>query len=159
MTQGVSVSTSTGRARLLDERDLVGVSVELDAAGRVAVCFLGREQPESPPAAWLSVAGFREPPEASLTLMDGLWGLVRGEISAMRHDPVGDGLSIEVKLERAADGEDRYEVVLWLDLLRWNPAFKARATRGRQRAGLRFFTTRDRLEAFREGLQGLLADG
>jgi hypothetical protein len=48
--------------------------------------------------------------------------------------------------------EDGFSVVLWLDLCRVSPATRLRATQGVHQVGLRFITSRARLEEFRSAL-------
>jgi hypothetical protein len=159
VTAELEAAKNAGSALLLDERELLGLHIAFAADGRASVEFRLREAPDEAPAPSLSVRGLREPTEGWLHLLEGIWGLVSGEVLALRHDPVSDGLSIELRREAAVDGDDRFEVVLWLDLVRKNAAFRARGMRGRQRAGLRFFTRKAQLERFREEFQRAICGG
>ena len=143
-------------AILTDERDLVWLLVG-DIRDRgdhfsFDVHFLSRDRPDEAPEPFLSGLGYQEPAAGLRSLLDHLAGVVLGEIRAMRHDPVSDGLSIELKVD--GDGPDRdCEVVLWLDLTRTTRAMKVWGSKGRQRAGLRFHTGIDQLESFRVALE------
>ncbi|HCP47311.1 MAG TPA: hypothetical protein DIU15_14815 [Deltaproteobacteria bacterium] len=149
-------------AVLRDERDLVALAFEnvrSQGADRIFdVQFRVRQGPEAAPEPFLCATAHREPAVALSSLLDDLGRAVVGEISALRHDPVADGVSIELKAGGLA-GEGGYQVVVWLDLCRVSPATRARATRGRHQSGLRFFTTRDRLEDFRAQLAQLVEGG
>jgi len=152
----------TLEAVLRDERDLVALAFEnVRSAGSdriFDVQFRVRQSPEDAPESFLCTTAHREPAVALGSLLEDVARAVVGEISALRHDPVTDGVSIELKAGGAA-GEGGYQVVVWLDLCRVSPATRARATRGRHQAGLRFFTTRERLEEFRVQLLQLVAEG
>jgi len=152
----------TVEAVLRDERDLVALAFEnVRSVGTdriFDVQFRVRQGPELPPESFLCATAHREPAVALASLLDDVARAVVGDISALRHDPVSDGVSIELKAGGAA-GEDGYQVVVWLDLCRVSPATRARATRGRHQAGLRFFTNRERLEEFRTQLAQLVAEG
>lgn len=147
-----------GMAILRDERDLVWLTLSgLERRGPDVVYdvhFMAREQPTEPPEPFLSGYGFREPIEGLTQLIEHLGEAVAGSLTALRHDPIADGLSIELK----AGGQGnppQFEVVTWLDLTRTSRALKARAVRGRHQVGIRMFTDRDRLEEFRAGLIAL----
>jgi hypothetical protein len=149
-------------AILRDERDLLWLAFsDLSRHGGdvlFAVHFCAREEPGEPPTPFLSAAAYREPVEGMLHFIDELGLAVAGDVSALRYDPISDGLSMELKAHgRGADLT--FEVVLWLDLTRMGPAMKARAVRGRHQAGLRMHVTRAGLEAFRESLFALAFDG
>jgi hypothetical protein len=144
-----------GTAILRDERDLIWIILD-DVHSRGGdllydVHYLARSEPNEPPEPFLSTFGHREPREALASLLDGLGRAVTGEVTALRHDPVGDGISLEIKSRTEAAGL-RFEVTAWLDLIRMNRAMKARAVRGRHQGGLRFFSTREYLESFRADL-------
>ena len=150
--------SSQGVAILKDDRDLVWVVFSgLQFAGndlRFDVHFLSRDEPDEAPQPFLGGVGYREPVEGMRALLASLAGVVLGEVRAMRHDPVQDGLSLEIKTE--GDGDDRsLQMVLWLDLTRTSRAMKAWGSRGRQQGGLRFHTTVERLEDFRSALDQL----
>ena len=145
-------------AVLADERDLVSLVLgPLRPAGSELsfdVQFLARDEPDSPSRAFVSGVGYREPESGLRSLVEALAGVVLGDVHAVRHDPIHDGLSFEVKA--SGEGQARnLEVVLWLDLTRTSRSMKAWGSRGRQRSGLRFFTTADKLEAFRSDLARL----
>ncbi len=146
-------------AVLREERDLIWVvidNVRLEGRDRIFdVHFLARDEPTEPPQTFLSGYGYREPIEAIASWLNNLAGAVLGEHRALRHDPVSDGLSMELKAQ-GEGGDLRFEVVLWLDLTRVGPAMKARANRGRHQSGLRFFVTRQDLDGFREMLVNLV---
>jgi hypothetical protein len=149
---------SAGMAILRDERDLLWLALSnLSRQGGdliFDVHLLARDEPTGPPTPFLSGRGYREPISGISGLLRSLDEAVSGELSAMRHDPIQDGLSFELKA--APGGQDpSFEVVLWLDMTRTGRAMKARATRGRHQAGLRLFTTREQLEEFRAGLFSL----
>jgi hypothetical protein len=135
-------------AILRDERDLVWLLVDGVEPEGGDVCFdihlLARAEPHEPPETLVSTRGHREPREAIDALLRTLAEAARGDVTAARLDPVRDGLSFEVK--RPDDGP--LEVVLWLDLLRFGRALRARGERGRQQAGLRFFTTEAAMLSF-----------
>ena len=146
-------------AILPDERDLVWLVVgsvrPLGNEFSFDVHFASRDEPDDAPQPVLSGVGYREPESGLRSLVESLAGVVLGDIRALRHDPVQDGLSFEIKVE--GDGQQRsLEVVLWLDLTRTSRAMKAWGTRGRQRSGLRFHTTVDKLEQFRSDLDRLV---
>jgi len=151
------VSTSEV-AVLRDERDLVWMvigSIQPIRGGfSFDIHFLSRDEPDDAPQPFLGGVGYQEPEAALRSLVESLAGVVLGDIRAMRHDPVQDGLSVEIKAE-GQGGDDTFEVVLWLDLTRTSRAMKAWGSRGRQRSGLRFYTTLDRLEEFRRDLDRL----
>ena len=86
------------------------------------------------------------------SLADGLGRAADGEVSALRHDPVGPGLSMEVKGSGGTEENRTFEVVIWLDLVRMNPAMKSRAVRGRHQAGMRMHVTAASLRDFATGL-------
>jgi hypothetical protein len=142
-------------AVLRDERDLLWLLLEefrADGSDIVFdVHFLARQEPTEPPRPFLSARGYREPVEGFLQVLERLGEAVTGGLSAMRLDPIADGLSIELKRRNEA-GQELFEVVLWLDLVRMGRAMRARANRGRQQAGLRFFATREGVEEFRAAL-------
>jgi len=145
-------------AILRDERDLIWLV--LDDVRRIGgdvlydVHFLAREAIGEPPAPFLSAGSYREPAAGLTGLLDGLAGAVVGDVRALRHDPITDGLSLELKF-RGEASDLRCEVVAWLDLTRMGPALKSRAVRGRHQSGLRFFATRAGLEEFRDTLFSL----
>lgn len=147
-------SLDAGMAVLRDERDLLWLVLDdFVARGNDRLCdvhFLAREEPTEPPAPFVSTFGVVEPCEGLRSLAEGLRQAAAGELHALRHDPIGPGLSMEVK---ASGGESRtFEVVLWLDLVRMNRAMKSRATRGRHQAGLRMHVDAAALRAFADGL-------
>lgn len=149
---------STGVAVLRDERDLVWLVVDSvrPVGGDLSfdVHFLSRDEPDDAPQPFLSGVGYREPESGLRSLVESLAGVVLGELTALRHESISDGLSFEIEVE--GQGEERsLEVVLWLDLTRTSRAMKAWGSRGRQRSGLRFFTTVDKLEEFRHDLDRL----
>jgi hypothetical protein len=149
-------------AILRDERDLLWLVLDdvRRQGGDVLydVHFLAREAVGEPPAPFLSAGAYREPVEGMASLLEALAGAVVGEVRALRHDPITDGLSLEVKAQ-GEPGDLRFEVVLWLDLTRMGPALKARAVRGRHQSGLRFVATQAGLEQFREALFSLAFPG
>ena len=149
---------SGGTAILRDERDLVWIvldDVHLQGGDLVYdVHYLARTEPTEAPEPFLSTFGHREPREALDSLLDGIGRTVAGEVRALRHDPIGDGLSLEVKARSEAAGM-RFQVTAWLDLVRMNRAMRSRAVRGRHQGGLRFSTTRADLESFRAALIAL----
>lgn len=100
------------------------------------------------PEAFVSVGPMTEPLTALRAMASNLRDLSDDDATAVRIDPATDGLSIEVK---RPEGED-CEVVLWLDLVRLNPAFKLRATRGRHQAGLRLHARATAVSAFAAAL-------
>lgn len=142
-------------AILADERDMVALSVSdvrrhgADLVFDVQLCAVA--EPDEAAVPFLRGRGHRAPAEEIARLLDDLARLADCRLSALRFDPVGDGLHIEVD---AAPGGG-FEVALWLDLTRTSPAMKARAVRGRHQAGLRLFTTADRLAGFRAALFAL----
>ncbi len=145
-------------AILRDERDLLWLLLSdvrrhgADLVFDVALC--AREEPDEPPVPYLTAAGYREPLPAVRHFLDELAAAVTGEVSALRHDPVTDGFSMELKASGA--GRDlTFETVMWLDLTRMGRAMRARAVRGRHQSGLRMHVTRDALESFRESLFAL----
>lgn len=149
---------SDGMAVLRDERDLLWLAVSgLERRGSDVlydVHLLARDEPTDPPEPFLSGYGFREPMAGLSRLVEHLGEAVVGTLTAMRHDPITDGLSLELK----AGGQGNppsFQVVAWLDLTRTSRALKARAARGRHQVGLRLFTTRERLEEFRADLIAL----
>ena len=144
----------TSMAILRDERDLLWLALDVERIGgdlRYDVHLLARDEPTDPPEPFVSGYGFREPASGLLHLVTHVGQAVSGEVTALRHDPITDGLSLELKAagQGASPG---YEVVLWLDMTRTSRALKARAARGRHQVGLRLFTTRARLEEFRAAL-------
>jgi hypothetical protein len=148
----------TDVAVLSDERDLVWLVIgsvrPLGSELSFDVQFASRDEPDDTPQPFISGVGYREPESGLRSLVEALAGVVLGDIRALRHDPVRDGLSFEIKVE--GEGDQRsLEVVLWLDLTRTSRAMKAWGTRGRQRSGLRFHTTVDKLEQFRSDLDRL----
>ncbi len=145
-------------AVLRDERDLLWLLID-DVTVRGAdvlftVHFLARDEPGEPPVPFVSAGPYREPLVGLQSLLDGLGHAVAGGVRALRHDPIADGLSIELKAQ-GESAEDGFAVVLWLDLTRMGRALKARASRGRQQAGLRMYVSRAALEAFRADLEAL----
>jgi hypothetical protein len=142
-------------AILRDERDLLWLVLdEVSLHGGTVVHdvhFCARDEPDRPPEPFLSAGGFREPIAGFRSLVENIGHAVSGSASALRHDPISDGLSMELK---ARDGGDdpSFEVVIWLDLCRMSRALKARGTRGRHQAGLRMIVRRSGLEAFRAAL-------
>lgn len=145
-------------AVLRDERDLVWLVLSsirpLGADLAFDVHFLSRDEPDDAPQPFLSGVGYREPESGLRGLLDVLAAVVLEDVRALRHDPLQDGLSLEIKTEGAGDDRN-FEVVLWLDLTRTSRAMRAWGSRGRQRSGLRFFTTVERLEEFRRDLDRL----
>ena len=139
-------------AILRDERDLVWIVLDdVHAVGadlRYDVHYLARATPNDPPEPFLSTFGHREPREALQSLTEELGRAVSGDVRALRHDPVGDGLSVEVKARTEGSGR-AFEITAWLDLVRMNQAMKSRAVRGRHQGGLRFVSTRSQVESFR----------
>lgn len=148
-------------AILRDERDLLWLVLdELEVHGgtvRHAVHFCARDEPGEPPEPFLSAGRYQEPLDGLQSLVENIGHAVSGEATALRHDPVADGLSLELKA-RERGSEPTFEVVLWLDLTRMSRALKARGVRGRHQSGLRMIVTRSALEAFRSTLF-LLASG
>ncbi|GEM_PF-1540415 len=132
---------------VLDDVKIVGGSLVYD------VHFLARAEPDQAPEPFVSTFGNREPREAFGSLLEELGRSVTGEVRALRHDPVSDGLSLEVKA-RSEGHEMCFEITAWLDLVRMNRAMKSRAVRGRHQSGLRLITTRAALESFRADLIG-----
>lgn len=145
-------------AVLRDERDLVwlviGAIEPLGSGLRFDVHFLSRDEPDDAPQPFLSGLGYQEPESALRSLVEALAGMVLGDVRALRHDPIQDGLSFEVKAE-GDPSDPTFEVVLWLDLTRTSRAMKVWGSRGRQRSGLRFYTNLERLEEFRRDLDRL----
>ncbi len=138
-------------AILKDERDLLWLMFD-DFRARgddriVDIHFLARETPDQPPVPFLSAWGVVEPAAGLRSLADSVGKMAEGELRALRHDPIGPGLSMEVK-----SGQHSFEVVLWLDMVDTNPAFKARAMRGRHQTGMRMFVNADALAELRAGL-------
>ncbi len=152
----------TSMAILRDERDLLWLALsEVRAQGDdiwFDVHFLARDEPGEPPEPFLSTCGFREPRAGLRELLRNLAGAVTGDVSAIRHDPIAEGLSMELKA-RGGPSDLVFEIVLWLDLTRMSRAMKARAARGRHQAGLRMFVRRDALEEFRAALFTLAFSG
>lgn len=145
-------------AILRDERDLLWLAVSgIRRRGdelTYDVHLLARDEPTEPPEPFLSGYGFAEPRSGLSHLIDHIGLAVTGELTALRHDPITDGLSIELKA-RGQGNPPSFEVVVWLDLTRTSRALKARATRGRHQVGMRLFTGRERLEEFRAALFAL----
>ncbi len=145
-------------AILRDERDLLWLTVSgVGRRGndlRYDVHLLARDEPTEPPEPFLSGYGFREPVAGLAHLVTHLGEAVSGTLTALRHDPIADGLSIELKARGHGD-RSSFEVVVWLDLTRTSRALKARGSRGRHQVGLRMFTSRARLEEFRAALFAL----
>ncbi len=142
-------------AILRDERDLLWLV--LDDVHRVGsdvlydVHFLARNEPAEPPEPFLSTRGYREPAEGFDSLVENIGHAVGGEASALRHDPIADGMSVELKAQ--GSGQDLcFELVVWLDLTRMSRALKARGHRGRHQSGLRMVVSRADLESFRSEL-------
>ena len=152
------MSDAAPMAILRDDRDLVGVAISVEDLNERDLIFdvhmLARDEPDEAPVPFLSAFSYREPLAGLRGLLDDLAGAVTGEVTALRHDPISDGLSMELKAQRGGQG---FEVVVWLDLTRMSPAMKARATRGRHQSGLRFFCTRSALEDFRSQLASFVA--
>ena len=138
---------------LRDERDLVWLALSQLERTETDLFFnvhlLARDEPDEPPEPFLTACGYREPLVGVRALLDDLAGAITGEVTALRHDPISDGLSMELKAQGGTGG---FEVVLWLDLCRMSRAMRGRASRGRQQSGLRFFCGRAALEEFRAGL-------
>ncbi|MBJ93503.1 MAG: hypothetical protein CMP23_03410 [Rickettsiales bacterium] len=153
------VQADDAMAILADERDLLWLAIEgVEQAGAELsfnVHMLAREEPTEPPVPFLSGYGYREPLAGLRALVKELGAAASGEVIALRHDPISDGLSIELKAQR---GGESFEVVLWLDLLRMSRAMRARATRGRQQSGLRFFCSRGALAQFSAQLSLFLTE-
>jgi hypothetical protein len=149
---------SAEMAVLRDDCDLVWLTLSgLERRGGDVlydVHLMARDEPGEPPEPFLSGYGFREPIVGLAQLIDHLGEAVAGSLTALRHDPIADGLSIELKLGGQGN-PPQFEVVAWLDLTRTSRALKARATRGRHQVGTRFFTDLGRLEEFRAGLIAL----
>ena len=149
-------------AVLRDERDLLWLVLDgveaTDAGVSYDVHFCARDEPDQPPEPFLSAGGHLEPASGFRSLVESIGHAVSGSASALRHDPVADGLSFEVK---ARDGgpDPSFEVVLWLDLTRMSPALIARGHRGRHQSGLRMIVRRSALEAFRSALFLLASPG
>ena len=145
-----------GMVLLRDERDLLWLVLDdFVARGNDRlwdVHLLAREEPTEPPQPFVSTFGVVEPREGLASLADGLGRAANGEVSALRHDPVGPGLSIEVKGSGGSEENRTFEVVIWLDLVRMNPAMKSRAVRGRHQAGMRMHVTAASLRDFATGL-------
>jgi len=152
------MSDSLAMAILRDERDLLWLAISMNELNERELIFdvhmLARDVPEEAPVPFLGVFACREPLAGLRGLLEDLGGAVSGEVTALRHDPISDGLSIELKAQQGGSG---FEVVVWLDLTRMSPAMKARASRGRHQSGLRFFCTRAGLEDFRAQLASFLA--
>jgi hypothetical protein len=144
-----------GTAILRDERDLIWIILDdvrpIGVDLLYDVHFLARSEPNEPPEPFLSTFGHREPRHALNSLLDALGRAVTGEVRALRHDPVGDGLSLEIKADTKS-GALGFEITAWLDLVRMNRAMRSRAVRGRHQGGLRFHTTQAYLESFRAEL-------
>jgi len=143
---------------LRDERDLLWLALDdFVARGNDRLCdvhFLARDVPTEPPAPFVSTFGVVEPREGLRALAEGLASAAEGEVSALRHDPIGPGLSIEIKA--SGQGEHlTFQVVMWLDLVRMNPAMKSRAVRGRHQSGLRMHVTAAALREFAAGLRAV----
>jgi len=143
--------TSDAVAILRDERDLLWLMLD-DFRARgddriVDVHFLARDVPDEPPVPFLSAWGVVEPAAGLVSLAESIGGMASGELRALRHDPIGPGLSMEMKA-----GDRACEVVLWLDLVRMSDALKARGVRGRHQAGMRMFVDHAALSGFRAGL-------
>lgn len=152
----------TDIAILRDERDLLWLALsDVSLHGNdilYDVHFCAREEPGEAPTPFLSAAGYREPIEGMRHFIEELGHAVAGEVTALRHDPIADGMSVELKA--TGQGEDlTFQVVLWLDLTRMGRAMKARAVRGRHQSGLRMHVTRAGLEAFRDSLFTLAFEG
>ncbi len=148
----------TGATAILrDERDLLWIVLDdVKIVGRdliYDVHYLARSAPGEAPEPFVSTFGHREPRSAFASLLDDLGRAVAGEVRALRHDPVTDGLCVEVKA-RTEGGEATFEITTWLDLVRMNHAMKSRAVRGRHQSGLRLTATRAGLESFRADLIG-----
>lgn len=143
--------STDGVAILRDERDLLWLMLDdFRAQGDdriVDVHFLARDDPNQPPVPFLSAWAVVEPAAGLQSLAESVGGMANGEVRALRHDPIGPGLSMELKA-----GDRVCEVVLWMDLVQVSPALKARAARGRHQAGLRMFVTLEALQGFRAGL-------
>lgn len=141
---------------LRDERDLLWLVlddfVERGEDRLYDVHFLAREEPNEPPQPFISTFGVAEPRESLRSLAHDLSRASDGEVSALRHDPFGMGFSMEIKATGEAENLT-FEVVLWLDLVRMNPAMKSRAVKGRHQAGLRLHVTAAALRDFALGLQ------
>jgi len=141
---------------LRDERDLLWLAlddfVERGDDRLYDVHFLARAQPNEAPTPFVSTFGNVEPRQGLGSLADDLARAADGEVSALRHDPVGAGLSMEIKA--TGSGENlTFEVVLWLDLVRMNPAMRSRAVRGRHQSGVRMHVTAASLREFAVGLR------
>lgn len=145
-------------AALDDERGLLSLAVTIlehdGRTTRLLVELRRREAPEGPFLPFLSVGPLVESVEGVRRLAAAAAEVGVGDASAVRMDPEGDGLSLELK--RGDGAGPGCEVVLWLDLVRWNPLFKARASRGRHQGGLRFFAHPDRLIEFAAKLRASL---
>ncbi len=148
-------------AVLKDERDLLWLVLDGVEPSRGGVTydvhFCAREEPGEPPEPFMSAAGYFEPAEGFGSLVENLGHAVSGAASALRHDPIADGLSVELKA-RHGGPDPSFEVVLWLDLCGMSPALRARGHRGRHQAGLRMIVRRSALEAFRSSLFLLASD-
>ena len=148
----------TAMAILRDDRDLLWLALSLVECTEEDLVFdvhlLARDEPGESPVPFVTACGYREPLVGIRALLEDLAGAVRGDVTALRHDPISDGLSIELKAQGAPDLG--FEVVLWLDLTRMGRAMRARASRGRHQGGLRFFCDRTALEAFRADLASFL---
>lgn len=138
-------------AVLKDERDLLWLMLDdfrARGADRIVdIHLLARETPDEPPVPYLSAWGVVEPATGLRSLAESVGRMADGELRALRHDPIGPGLSMEMKA-----GSGTFEVVLWLDMVNTSPAFQARAVRGRQQSGLRMFVDAESLTSFRAGL-------
>jgi hypothetical protein len=149
-----------GMVVLRDERDLLWLVlddfVERGDDRLFDVHFLAREAPAEAPVPFVSTFGISEPVEGLRALADDLGLAAHGDVSALRHGPIGAGLSLELKGTGAAE-HLTFEVVLWLDLVRMNPAMKSRAVRGRHQAGLRMHVTAAALREFAAGLRAYVA--
>ena len=145
-------------AILRDDRDLLWLALSVTERTDTDLVFdvhmLARDEPQEAPVPFLTACGYREPLTGLRALLDGLAGAVSGEVSALRHDPISDGLSFELKAQATA--ELSFEVVLWLDLTKMGRAMRARATRGRQQSGLRLFCGRAALDDFRADLSAIV---
>lgn len=145
-------------AALDDERGLLSLAVTiLDHDGvtaRLLVELRRREVVDGPFVNFLAVGPLIESVDGVRRLAAAAAEVGTGQASAVRLDPEGDGLSVELK--RGDGAGPGCEVVLWLDLVRWNPLFKARASRGRHQGGLRFFTHPEQLTGFAAGLREAL---
>ena len=155
----MSGAESAPMAILRDDRDLLWLALSMvertDSELVFDVHMLARDEPDEAPVPFMTACGYREPLAGIRSLLDDLGGAVSGEVTALRHDPISDGLSIELKAQGSP--ELGYEVVLWLDLTRMGRAMRARASRGRHQSGMRFFCGRAALENFRADLASFVA--